>query len=160
MSRISPLHNVNAILPNAFPSYVAAIALGAIPLLSWLHGYVVLLYRRPAGVWYPNPYATAEQAKKNPMAYRLNCAQRAHAQFLENSPQTMLMMLLAGLEYPVATKWLGITWIVLRIVYWAGYVYSSKEGGQGRLYGASFWMVQGLIWFLGLLTSKKLMRGP
>lgn len=91
------------------------------------------------------------------MAYRLNCAQRAHAQFLENSPQTMMMLLLAGLEYPVATKWLGVTWIVLRIVYWTGYVYSSKEGGQGRLYGGLFWIVQGLIWWLGLLTSRRLL---
>ena len=116
-----------------------------------------MLYRRRAGICYPNPYATPEQAKKNPMAYRLNCAQRAHAQFLENSPQAMMMMLLAGLEYPVAAKWLGVAWIVMRIVYWAGYVYSSKERGEGRLYGVYFWMVQGLIWCLGLLTSRKLM---
>jgi len=51
-------------------------------------------------------------------------------------------------EYPVAAKWLGVAWIVLRIVYWAGTLYSSKERGMVGYNGVCFWMVQGLygVW--------------
>jgi glutathione S-transferase len=113
----------------------------------------VTIIRSKSSVPYPYHYATPEQVKNNPTAYRLNCAQRAHGQLLENMPQTMLMMLLAGLRYPVATRWLGLAWMGLRTVYWAGYVYSSKTQGDGRKYGGAFWFVQGLIWALAIGTA-------
>ena len=83
--------------------------------------------------------------------------QRAHAQYMENMPQTMASMLIAGLEYPKATAALGLGWIGMRLVYALGYVYSVKPGGEGRLYGVLFWFMQGGIWFLGLLTAVRKM---
>lgn len=111
--------------------------------------------RAKAGVKYPNLYATALQAKENPNAYRFNCMQRAHGQFLENMPQTIGCMLVAGLEFPRLTVALGLGWVIMRLAYFTGYVYSSKVAGNGRLYGMPFWFMQGGIWFLSLLTASR-----
>jgi glutathione S-transferase len=59
-------------------SYVVLVALGVIPVLSFIQGTVVGGYRKPAGVRYPNFYATPQQIKENRDAYKFNCAQRAH----------------------------------------------------------------------------------
>lgn len=46
-------------------SAVIAVALGAIPVLGFVHGIITGKQRKGAKVPYPNCYATAEQCKEN-----------------------------------------------------------------------------------------------
>ncbi|EED21870.1 glutathione S-transferase, putative [Talaromyces stipitatus ATCC 10500] len=125
---------------------VIAVALGGIPLLSWVQGNIVTSLRKPAKIRYPQYYATPAECKENPAAYKFNCAQRAHGNLLENMPQTILYMLIAGLKWPNATAALGTAWIVFRALYAHGYVTAAKPNGVGRFHGAPFWLVQGALW--------------
>jgi len=125
-----------------------AVALGAIPFLSFMHGNITGGLRKKADVPYPHCYATVEQCKSNPKAEQFNCAQRAHANFLENSSQTMLFILVAGLKYPNAAAIIGGAWLISRTAYLYGYVYSGKPHGSGRFLGSTFWFCQGALWAL------------
>ncbi|EME38981.1 hypothetical protein DOTSEDRAFT_92243 [Dothistroma septosporum NZE10] len=139
-------------LPTTY-GYTAILALGAIPLLSFFQGMTVSSLRKAARVPYPNAYASAEQSKSSPEAYKFNCAQRAHGNLLENMPQTIAMLLFAGLFYPTATPVLGATWVVGRVLYAYGYI-TSKENGKGRSLGAVFWL--GQLGLMGLCVSAGL----
>ncbi|KAL1991076.1 hypothetical protein VTN49DRAFT_5580 [Thermomyces lanuginosus] len=123
-----------------------AVGLGAMPLLATVHGTIVGRLRKPAKVPYPHCYATPEQCKNNPKAEQFNCAQRAHANYLENFPQTMLYTLVAGLRWPVASAVLGGAWVICRILFLQGYVYSGIPEGKGRYRGGLFWLLQGGLW--------------
>lgn len=89
----------------------------------------------------PNSQAKAEQ---------FNCAQRAHSNFLENAPQTMLFTLVAGAKYPDLAAGIGAAWVVMRSLYLYGYVYSGKPQGKGRFLGGFFWFAQGALWGLSV----------
>ncbi|KEF59970.1 glutathione S-transferase [Exophiala aquamarina CBS 119918] len=132
-------------LPDGY-GYVALIALGLTPILSFVQGIVVTSFRKAAGVPYPNAYATPQQMKATPAAYHFNCAQRAHANLLENMPQTILSMLFSGLVHPRAATWLGGFWLACRVLYALGYVKGSgddeKGKGKGRMIGGGFWLAQ------------------
>jgi glutathione S-transferase len=113
--------------------------------------------RKAAKCPYPNGYASAQDMKANPAAYDFNCAQRAHTQFMENAPQAMMSMLVAGLMYPNATAALGLGWLVSRVLYLYGYVYGKKEKGAGRYLGTTFWLFQGGLWGLVGMTTWNLL---
>ena len=50
---------------------------------------------------------------------------------------------------------MGALWIVSRIVYAVGYTDPSKTKGEGRLYGAPFWLAQlGLFGLAGWTGVK------
>ena len=132
------------------------IALGVIPLLSAVHGTIVTMKRRPAKIPYPNCYATAEQAKSSPEAYVFNCAQRAHANFLENAPFAVMTMLAGGLTYPLLTAGLGFGWCFFRVLYLRGYVFSGIEAGKGRSQGSPFWLFQIGLLGTAVVTALKL----
>jgi glutathione S-transferase len=83
-------------------------------------------------------------------AEQFNCAQRAHANFLENAPQTMLFTLVAGLKYPQLAAGIGAVWAVLRVLFMYGYVYSGKPQGKGRMLGGFFWFAQAALWGLSV----------
>ncbi|KAF7115380.1 hypothetical protein CNMCM5793_002196 [Aspergillus hiratsukae] len=129
---------------------VVAVALGAIPVLGFIHGAIVSGLRKDAKVPYPHTYATIEQCKSNAKAEQFNCAQRAHANFLENAPQTMLFTLFAGLKYPHLATAVGASWLLFRSLFLYGYVYSGKPQGKGRMLGALFWLSQGALWGLSV----------
>jgi glutathione S-transferase len=140
-------------MPQKYPSsnptvhsYVLLVALGLTPLLSTVHAAVVIHERHNAHIPLPNCYATREEMKANPAAYTFNCAQRAHANFLENAPQTMIGMLVAGLAYPTLTTAVGVAWLVSRALYLLGYVYSGEENGKGRLWGRTHIPFQYVVW--------------
>jgi glutathione S-transferase len=134
------------------------VALGLTPILAFAQGNVVSVHRKAAGVPYPNSYATPQQAKEKPAAYKFNCAQRAHANLLENMPQTMMYMLFAGLEYPTATAGLGLGWLLSRALYAYGYIQGQRENGGSRLYGsAPGWLIQGGLWALCISTALKML---
>lgn len=83
------------------------------------------------GIGYPNAYATPEQAAADPAAYRLNCAQRAHANYTENLGPFLANLLVAGLRFPVYAAAAGVVWLVARVVYTKGY--TSDKGPAGRM---------------------------
>ena len=85
-----------------------------------------------------------------PKAEQFNCAQRAHANFLENAPQTMLFTLVAGLKYPQLAAGISSVWVLFRVLFLYGYVYSGKPQGKGRLMGSFFWLAQGALWGLSV----------
>ncbi|KAL4879053.1 hypothetical protein BJY04DRAFT_194642 [Aspergillus karnatakaensis] len=145
---------VEVTIPGNY-GYVIAVSLGVIPVLSFIHGNLVGTFRKPAGVPYPHTYATVEQCKSNPKAYQFNCAQRAHANFLENAPQTMLSILIAGLKYPQIAAGLGAAWAFFRLLFMFGYVYSDKPQGRGRYNGAFFWFAQAGLWGLSVFGVAK-----
>lgn len=89
-------------------------------------------------------------------AEQFNCAQRAHANFLENAPQTMLTTLVAGLKYPQAAAGVATGWIVFRSLFLYGYVYSGKPQGKGRFLGGLFWVFQGALWAMTLAVARDL----
>lgn len=83
-------------------------------------------------------------------AEQFNCAQRAHANFLENASQTMLFTLVAGLKYPQFAAGISAFWVVCRALFLYGYVYSGKPQGKGRMMGGFFWFAQGALWGLSV----------
>ncbi|KAI9374004.1 hypothetical protein BJX61DRAFT_541158 [Aspergillus egyptiacus] len=135
-----------------------AVAVGLIPVLGFIHGSIVSSFRKGAGVPYPHSYATAEECKSNRKAYQFNCAQRAHANFLENAPQTMLSVLIAGFRYPQLAAGLGAAWVLFRGLFMYGYIYSEKPEGKGRFMGSFFWLAQMALWALSVFgVAKELM---
>lgn len=105
-------------------------------------------------VLYPEDGISLASTYLTPMlqasAEQFNCAQRAHSNFLENASQTMLFTLVAGLKYPKLATGIGAIWLVSRVVYLYGYVYSGKPQGKGRLMGEPFWLAQAALWGLSV----------
>jgi hypothetical protein len=83
--------------------------------------------RPRAKILYPQLYATPEQAAANPAVFAYNCAQRAHANYVENLLPAIGSMLVAGLSYPTITGWLGVGWLGCRLVYF--YNYTRVQSG-------------------------------
>ena len=65
--------------------------------------------------------------------YDFNNAQRAHYNYLEMAPTTLVWLFCAGVYFPIPAAIIGLLVIILRIIYSVGYV---KGGPQGRLIGA------------------------
>lgn len=140
------------------PSYVL-LAASSTFILSFIHGLNTGSKRKAAGVAYPAPYASTEVAAKDPKAFAFNCAQRAHANYLENQPSVIAAMLVAGLQYPVATAVLGATWIVNRYIFMVGY--SKPEWGaegKGRLRGGLSWLAQLGLFGLSVAVGVNMVR--
>ena len=86
--------------------------------------------RKAANVPYPLTYAPEDIAVKGSAAYKFNCTQRAHANFLENQPSIIVLLLVSGVYYPNAAAWLGGIWSAARLVYGIGY---SRGGPDARM---------------------------
>ncbi|KAI6783190.1 MAPEG family protein [Emericellopsis cladophorae] len=106
---------------------------GSTFLLNTYHFYLTSTSRRASGVAYPAPYASDEQIAKNPKAFTFNCAQRAHANFIENQPSFLGALAISGLRFPMASAVLGATWAFGRLAYVIGY--TSSAGPKGRVFG-------------------------
>jgi glutathione S-transferase len=102
-------------------------------LLHPVHMAVASQKRKASGVKYPTAYATEEQAAKNPAARTFNCAQRAHANYIENLTSFLVALAVAGLRFPRPAVTLGAVWLVGRVAYLAGYI--SSAGPSGRRFG-------------------------
>ncbi|CAN8095713.1 unnamed protein product [Discula destructiva] len=119
-------------LPSEY-GYVLLAAAGT-AYVNQYHGIQTVKARKASGIGYPNTYATAEQAAADPAAYRLNCAQRAHANYVENLTPFIVNLLIAGLRFPVPAAIAGAGWLVSRVVYVKGY--TSSVGPKGRTAGS------------------------
>ncbi|KAK8101165.1 uncharacterized protein PG998_007429 [Apiospora kogelbergensis] len=117
-------------VPNEY-GYVLLVASGSF-LVNVLHFFLSANARRASGLKYPIPYATEEQAAKDPKAYTFNCAQRAHGNFVESQTPFLGTLLISGLHWPNAAAALGATWVAARAAYAYGY---ATRGPQGRLAG-------------------------
>lgn len=118
-------------------------------VLSTVHSFSIGLYFRPrAKILLPQLYATPEQAAADPNAYTYNCAQRAHANYVENLFPAAGAMLLGGLRDPGTATWLGLGWMGMRMIYFWNYT-RSKTGTvvhgrppMGRGTAVGFWVCQ------------------
>jgi glutathione S-transferase len=100
--------------------------------INTYHKFVTAGARKASGIKYPTPYATQEQADKDPKAFRFNLAQRAHANFVENLSSFVIALLIAGVRYPGPATYAGAAWVTGRLAYAYGYV---NLGPNGRLPG-------------------------
>ncbi|KAK4043486.1 hypothetical protein C8A01DRAFT_13040 [Parachaetomium inaequale] len=132
---------MSIVLPNDY-GYVL-LAASSTFIVNIMHGFLTSAARRKAGVKYPNSYASAEQAEKDPRAFTFNCAQRAHNNFTENLTPFLGALLISGLKYPVFAASLGGVWSVARTLFAFGY---TSKGPDGRIVGAG----------LGTLTNLTL----
>ncbi|KAK4065321.1 Microsomal glutathione S transferase [Trichoderma simmonsii] len=121
-------------LPDAY-GFVLAAATSTF-FVNILHMARTGKFRKESKIAYPNCYATHEQAEKDPAAYKFNCAQRAHANFIENQPSALGALFIAGLHFPVAAAVLGASWSFGRTLYLYGY--TGGSGPKGRTFGAYF----------------------
>lgn len=102
---------------------------------------------------YPTLYATKDDLKDPVDMNEYNAVQRAHANFLENHPQFLLLLFVSGATTPQYSATAGAIYLVGRIVYAIGYTGANPNG---RLYGA-FGQVA-LLYLLGgsIYTGLKL----
>ena len=65
--------------------------------------------------------------------YTFNCAQRVHLNFVESIATYLILLLVAGLYYPIVTAILGVALIVGRIIYGIGYMINPLLRAPGAL---------------------------
>ncbi|KAK2072535.1 hypothetical protein P8C59_006883 [Phyllachora maydis] len=109
------------------------LAVSSTYFVNFYHSLLTATARKGAGVQYPNAYASDELAAKDPKAFKFNCAQRAHGQFLEQLTPTVAVLLISGLRFPLASAGMGLGWTLSRILYARGYI---NNGPKGRELGA------------------------
>ncbi|MCJ1379404.1 hypothetical protein MMC17_002505 [Xylographa soralifera] len=132
--------------------YVLLAAASTSALNIWL-GLYVGSYRKAARVPYPNAYVTATEAATSKEKYLFNCAQRSHAQFLEQLPPFLVTLLVSGLKYPVLSAGLGAFWVVSRVLYAIGYTRPQIEGGKGRYWGAGYYIPTAALLVMSGMTG-------
>ncbi|KAF2101124.1 membrane-associated proteins in eicosanoid and glutathione metabolism [Rhizodiscina lignyota] len=137
-------------LPKEY-GYVLLTATATFFVSTW-HGMRVAPFRKAAKMPYPNAYATtsdidkADSEERKKAMYLFNCAQRAHANFMENYNSTLPAILIAGLKFPLTSAAVGAVWTVCRVLYARGYTRADKEQGKGRYAGMAFWLCQAVLY--------------
>lgn len=86
-------------------SYVLLAATSTI-ILNQIHGINTGKYRKAAKVAYPGAYAPSSRTDTE--AFMFNCAQRAHANYIENQPSLLAALMLAGLKFPLSAAVMGL----------------------------------------------------
>jgi len=125
-------------------------------ILNTIHSANTGKYRKAAAVAYPAAYAPSTRTDAE--AHRFNCAQRAHANFIENQPSMLGALLFAGLNFPLTAAVLGAGWTASRYIYMRGYS-AGGEGGKGRYRGIIFWLFQVGLVGLSAWTGVKMILG-
>jgi len=123
-------------LPPAF-GYVLIVIFAAVLVHHFYMAFGVVGARKKYNVKYPALYAE----KGTPNADKFNCVQRAHQNSLENLPQFLVLLLTAGLRFPVTAAVAGAIYLAGRVAYFAGY---STGDPEKRL--------RGTFMYIGLLT--------
>ena len=77
--------------------------------------------------------------------YEFNSAQRAHYNFVEWIASTLLLIIVAGVYFPIPAAVLGLVIFIARLIYSLGY---AMGGPKGRTIGA----LLNDIAFLGVLV--------
>lgn len=101
-------------------------------------------------------FAAADDEQKKAL-YLFNCAQRAHANYVENHPSTAIAMLIAGLQHPRTSALLGLIWMFGRIMFALGYTRKDKDNASGRVIGFAIQLpMQLTLWGLAAWTGIKM----
>jgi len=125
-------------------------------IMNTIHTINTGNFRKAAKINYPAAYAPS--SRTDPEAHKFNCAQRAHANFIENQPTMLGALVLGGLRFPVSAALLGGAWTVARYFYMTGYC-KGGEGGKGRYKGISFWVFQAGLLGLTLYSGIAMVLG-
>ena len=141
---------------TAFRSSYVLLAAASTSLLNHWLGMFVGEYRRAAKVPYPNAYASANEAATSQEKHLFNCAQRAHANFLEAQPSVVTTLLISGLRYPVLSAALGASWVLFRIIYTIGYTRPGIEGGRGRYRGILHFVPHAALTIMATLVGYQI----
>ncbi|BFZ58774.1 hypothetical protein PYCC9005_005839 [Savitreella phatthalungensis] len=134
-------------LTNPAYGWVLTTAVGAVLVNQW-HSTYVFSWRKASGVKYPATYASdgqIESQKELPLEkqlyLRFNCAQRAHANYMETLPQFLVLLLIGGLGFPEYASVAGAIWLAGRVTYAVGYA----KGEPKKRYN-------GMFFFIGLIS--------
>jgi glutathione S-transferase len=100
---------------------------------------------------YPIHYAPESEAATSIEKYQFNCAQRAHYNWLENLPNFLITLFVAGLKFPEWSAGLGAVYLVGRILYATGYTRPIRDGGRGRYNGMIYYV--GIFGLTGLAVT-------
>ncbi|KAF3932922.1 hypothetical protein ABW20_dc0100812 [Dactylellina cionopaga] len=139
--------------------YVLLVALASTFVNQW-HGLVVGGARKKAQVPYPNCYAPHADAAAGSAKYVFNCAQRAHANYIENLPNFYVGLLVSSTVYPKFAAGAGALWLIGRVLYCIGYTNADKEKGSGRFLGAPlFYPGQLGLWGASLYVCYQAIMG-
>ncbi|KAG0369402.1 hypothetical protein BC939DRAFT_407325 [Gamsiella multidivaricata] len=114
--------------------YTVAAAIASTILVTYL-GVRVGSYRKIANVPYPFLYADAADCKDDHQKYIFNCYQRVHQNTLEGFASYLIMLMFAGIQYPVASAALGSIWCIGRILYSIGYTTGDPKKRQLGAFG-------------------------
>ncbi|KAF9130265.1 Microsomal glutathione S-transferase 3 [Mortierella sp. 14UC] len=114
--------------------FVLAVAVAS-SLLVFFFGSKVTSYRKIAQVPLPFLYADAQECKEDHKKLIFNCYQRIHQNTLEGFTMYLVMLLIAGLEYPVASAVLGGVWCLGRCLYYYGYSSGHPSSRQLGAFG-------------------------
>ncbi|KAI0377408.1 membrane-associated proteins in eicosanoid and glutathione metabolism [Hypomontagnella monticulosa] len=135
--------------------YVLTVAASSL-FVNTFHFFLTARARAASGLKYPIPYASQEQAAKDPKAYAFNCAQRAHSNYTENLTPFLGALLISGLYYPTASFYLGASWVVGRVWYALGY---TSFGPPGRLGGFLLSITSALaLKVMAVMTGLKMVQ--
>ncbi|GAA5969997.1 hypothetical protein JCM11641_000225 [Rhodosporidiobolus odoratus] len=91
--------------------------------------------RKAAGVQYPACYAENSVAERDAKANKFNCAQRAHANTIENLPVFLLTLIHSSVYHPKYAAAAGALWIAGRYAYIIGYCSGDPEGRRRGFFG-------------------------
>ncbi|XP_075550429.1 glutathione S-transferase 3, mitochondrial-like isoform X2 [Dermacentor variabilis] len=116
--------------------YVVLVGVGSTLVNTWL-SFRVGMARKKYDVKYPAMYSDTSIV--------FNCIQRSHQNFLENYPQFLMTLFLAGFEFPKVAAGAGLVYLVGRIVYAIGY---STGNPSKRMRGGFQYF--GVVTLLGL----------
>eukprot|EP00834_Sanchytrium_tribonematis_P005125 NODE_290_length_10614_cov_1.553590.p9 type:complete len:166 gc:universal NODE_290_length_10614_cov_1.553590:6950-6453(-) len=96
-------------------------------------GFYISKLRREFGLNYPDVGSGRYSDKLTDEQWvKFNCYQRAHHNYLEQIPMTLVWLLVGGIKYPEIATGLGLSVFVGRQLYVSGY---RKKGPQGRKLG-------------------------
>ena len=121
---------------------------------EFFRNYVILIVQLD-----PNAYVTHAEAQEDPHKFAFNCAQRAHANYLEHQPQVVIPMLIAGLRYPLLSAAAGVAWCIARVMYTLGYVKNKKKQGRGRTVGVWYVAPELLLQGAAAWTGWQMLSG-
>ncbi|GAA5931687.1 MAPEG family protein [Sporobolomyces koalae] len=122
------------IIPADYSYVVATGTVGVYSLLMF-QSIKVSAARKAAAVDYPAPYADNADAKKDIKAKKFNCAQRAHANTLENLPIFLLTLFHSGLYHPRLASIAGVIWVAGRVAYTLGYTTGDPAKRSNGFFG-------------------------
>ncbi|XP_047128149.1 glutathione S-transferase 3, mitochondrial isoform X1 [Hydra vulgaris] len=106
---------ITVTLPSEY-GYVVLTFFLSIVMLTYFT-FKVVMARKKYNIQYPTLYANDDHKEGK----IFNCYQRVHQNTLEVYTQTMLCLLIGGIQHPIISSVSGVVWIISRIVYAQGY---------------------------------------